>query len=44
MTYRRQLQSLTKKMWALVFPVIMGLSFAALALWILLKILISQNT
>ena len=44
MTRRRQLQSLAKKTWALVSPVIVGLSFAALALWILLKILISQNT
>ena len=44
MTRRRQLQGLAKKTWVLVFPVIMGLSLAALASWILLKILISQNT
>ena len=43
MTRRRQLQNLAKKTGTLISPVIMGLSFAALTLWILLKILISQN-
>ena len=44
MTHWRQLKGTVKKLWTILLPVLMRISLIVFGLWLLLKILVAQDT